>query len=208
MNDKPLLIIFARALHAGQVKTRLIPAFGADGALQIYRQLLWQTFAAAEAFPGDVQLWLDKPDVQLQQEATARGWSSFLQEGEGLGERMAGALSEGLGHAPRVLLIGSDCLLLDRPYFEQALDALGHTPVVFGASEDGGYVLLGSSRAAFWSSGRFRGVRFGGPHALQDSRACFAPEQTGVLAPLWDVDEPGDVARARSSGLLPSVTFS
>ena len=40
MNDKPLLIIFARALHAGQVKTRLIPAFGADGALQIYRQLL------------------------------------------------------------------------------------------------------------------------------------------------------------------------
>jgi len=38
VNDTPLLIIFARALHAGQVKTRLIPAFGAEGALQIYRQ--------------------------------------------------------------------------------------------------------------------------------------------------------------------------
>jgi len=204
----PLLIVFARALHPGQVKTRLIPGFGADGALQIYQQLLWQTFAAAEAFPGDVQLWLDKPDAQLQQEAAARGWSCFLQEGEDLGERMAGALSRGLSLTSRALLIGSDCLLLDQSYFEQALNVLDHTPVVFGASEDGGYVLLGSSQASLWSAGRFSGVRFGGPHALQDSRSCFTPEQTRVLPPLWDVDEPEDVARARSSGLLPPVTFS
>ena len=208
MTDTPLLMIFARALHAGQVKTRLIPGFGADGALQIYQQFLWQTFAAAEAFPGDVQLWLDMPDAPLQQEAAARGWSCFLQEGEDLGERMAGALSRGLSLTSRALLIGSDCLLLDQSYFEQALDALDHTPVVFGASEDGGYVLLGSSQASLWSADRFSGVRFGGPRALQDSRSCFTPEQTGVLPPLWDVDEPEDVARARSSGLLPPVTFS
>lgn len=208
MNDTPLLIIFARALHAGQVKTRLIPAFGAQGALQIYRQLLWRTFTAAEAFPGDVQLWLDKPDAQLQQEATARGWPLFLQDGKDLGERMAGALSRGLSLTSRVVLIGSDCLLLDQSYFGQALDALDHTPVVFGASEDGGYVLLGSAQASLWTADRFTGVRFGGPQALQDSRSCFTPEQTGVLPPLWDVDEPEDVARARSSGLLPPVTFS
>lgn len=208
MSDTPLLIIFARALHAGQVKTRLIPAFGADGALQIYQQLLWRTFAAAQTFPGDVQLWLDKPDAQLSQEATSRGWSCFLQHGGDLGERMAGALSRGLSHSSRVLLVGSDCLLLDPPYFEQALATLEHSPVVFGASEDGGYVLLGSGQASLWSTQRFRGVRFGGPHALQDSRACFAPKETAVLSPLWDVDEPEDVARARSSGLLPPVTFS
>lgn len=208
MNDTPLLIIFARALHAGQVKTRLVPAFGPDGALQIYQQLLRQTFIAAETFPGDVQLWLDKPDVSLSQQATARGWACFLQHGEDLGERMAGALSRGLSQTSRVLLVGSDCLLLDRPYFEQALAALDNRPVVFGASEDGGYVLLGSGQASLWSTERFRGVRFGGPHALLDSRACFAPEQTAVLPALWDVDEPEDVVRARSSGLLPSVTFS
>ena len=208
MSDTPLLIIFARALRAGQVKTRLIPAFGAEGALQIYQQLLWRTFAAAETFPGDVQLWLDQPDTHLSQEAATRGWSCFLQHGEDLGERMAGALLKGLSHASRVLLVGSDCLLLDQPYFEQALGALDNRPVVFGASEDGGYVLLGSGRGSLWSADRFHGVRFGGPHALQDSRACFAPEETAVLPPLWDVDEPEDVARARSSGLLPSVTFS
>lgn len=208
MTDTPLLIIFARALHAGQVKTRLVPAYGAEGALQIYRQLLWRTFSAAEAFPGDVQLWLDKPDAHLKQEATARGWSCFLQHDGDLGERMAGALSRGLCDFPRVLLVGSDCLLLNSPYFERALHALNHTPVVFGASEDGGYVLLGSSQASLWSADRFSGVRFGGPHALQDSRACFAPQQTAALPALWDVDEPYDVLRARSSGLLPPVIFS
>lgn len=208
MRDTPLLIIFARALHAGHVKTRLIQGFGADGALQIYQQLLWRTLAAAEYFSGDVQLWLDKPDAFLNAEAAARGWPCYLQHGDDLGERMARALSCGLSQSSRVLLVGSDCLLLDLPYFEQALNALNHTPVVFGASEDGGYVLLGSCQASLWSAERFRGVRFGGAHALQDSRACFAPAQTSTLPALWDVDEPEDVVRARSSGLLPPVSFS
>lgn len=205
MTDTPLLIIFARALQAGQVKTRLIANFGAEGAMQIYKQLLWRTFSAAQEFPGDVQLWLDKPDAALKAEATVRGWSCHLQSDGDLGERMARALSHGLGHFSRVLLIGSDCLLLGRPYFEQALHTLAHAPVVFGASEDGGYVLLGSSQASLWSAARFNGVRFGGHHALQDSCACFASEQIVVLPPLWDVDEASDVARARSSGLLPPV---
>ena len=86
MTDTPLLIIFARALQAGQVKTRLIANFGAEGAMQIYKQLLWRTFSAAQEFPGDVQLWLDKPDAALKAEATVRGWSCHLQsDGDQIG---------------------------------------------------------------------------------------------------------------------------
>ena len=102
-----------------------------------------------------------------------------------------------------MLLVGSDCAVLDQDYFEQALQALDKAPVVFGPSEDGGYVLIGSSSQALWHPKRFRGVRFGGEQALADSIACFPGERVVRLPVLWDVDTRDDVIRAQSCGLLP-----
>jgi rSAM/selenodomain-associated transferase 1 len=201
--SQPLLIVFARALQAGRVKTRLIPDFGEEGALTLYRLLLTRTIAAACGFPGRVQLWLDQADTELQALAQHHGWSCHLQQGEDLGEKMAQALNSGLAQADQVLLVGSDCAVLDQEYFEQALQALDKAPVVFGPSEDGGYVLIGSSRQALWHPQRFRDVRFGGEQALADSIACFVGERVVCLPILWDVDTRDDVIRAQSCGLLP-----
>lgn len=200
----PLLIVFARALEAGRVKTRLIPDYGEEGALQLYRLLLTRTLAAASQFPGQVALWLDREDPELAALAAANGWECRLQEGDDLGEKMALALHHGLGQAERVLLVGSDCVLLDRPYFDQALRALSSAPVVMGPSEDGGYVLIGSACRDLWHRQRFQGVRFGGEHALADSVARFPEEQVARLPVLWDVDTREDVVRAQSCGFLPS----
>ncbi|WP_303760935.1 TIGR04282 family arsenosugar biosynthesis glycosyltransferase [Alcanivorax jadensis] len=202
---QPLLIVFARALQAGKVKTRLIPHFGEEGALRLYRFLLTRTIAAACRFPGRVELWLDQPDRELQSLAERNGWSCHPQQGEDLGEKMALALNAGLSQADRVLLVGSDCAVLDQDYFEQALRALNSAPVVFGPSEDGGYVLVGSSRQSLWCRRRFQGVRFGGEHALADSAACFPGERVARLPALWDVDTRDDVLRAQSCGLLPVI---
>ena len=130
--SQPLLILFARALQAGRVKTRLIPQFGEQGALKLYRFLLTRTIAAACRFPGRVELWLDQPDTELQNLAERNGWSCHQQQGDDLGEKMALALNMGLSQAGRVLLIGSDCAVLGQEYFEQALTALETAPVVFG----------------------------------------------------------------------------
>lgn len=203
--SQPLLIIFARALQAGRVKTRLIPHFGEEGALKLYRFLLTRTIAAACRFPGRVELWLDQPDRELQSLAERNGWSCRQQQGGDLGEKMAQALNMGLGRADRVLLVGSDCAVLDQDYFEQALQALDKAPVVFGPSEDGGYVLIGSSRQTLWHRHRFQGVRFGGEHALADSAACFPGERVARLPVLWDVDTRDDVLRAQSCGYLPAI---
>lgn len=201
----PLLIVFARALQAGRVKTRLIPDFGEQGALRLYRFLLTRTIAAACRFPGKVELWLDRPDQELQALAGRNGWTCRLQQGADLGEKMALALNRGLEQAGQVVLVGSDCAVLDQGYFEQALQALTTVPVVFGPSEDGGYVLIGSSRQALWHRQRFQGVRFGTEHALADSAACFPGEQVARLPVLWDVDTRDDVLRAQSCGYLPAV---
>lgn len=202
--DQDLLIVFARALQPGKVKTRLMPAVGADGALKVYRQLLDSTFAAARGFPGDVELWLDCPDVTLAARAQRLGWCWRLQQGADLGERMSMAILQGLSHYRRVLLVGSDCLRLDRRYFQQALDALVTDDVVFGASEDGGYVLLGSATAALWKRNPFSAVRWGSAHALADSQEALVSfaRRVSVLPPLWDVDEPEDLARAVAEGLI------
>ena len=196
------LLVFARALRPGRVKTRLIGDFGETGALDIYRQLLMGTLALARTFPGQVELWLDAPDPSLETLAREQGWVCCLQQGDNLGDRMTFAMARALAHAQRVLLVGSDCPVLTPAYLEQALDALQRRPVVFGASEDGGYVLLGSSQAALWNAERFAGVRWSTAQTLQDSLACFSAQHTQVLPPLWDVDTAQDVARARATGLL------
>ena len=43
------ILIFAKAPEAGRVKTRLIPALGAEGAADLYRRLLRSTIHWIEA---------------------------------------------------------------------------------------------------------------------------------------------------------------
>ena len=47
--DQPRLSIFARWPEPGQVKTRLIPSLGAEGAAVVYARLLAHTVAVATA---------------------------------------------------------------------------------------------------------------------------------------------------------------
>ena len=199
-----LLLVFARAPRRGRVKTRLIPELGEDTALDVHQRLLDRTLREAAAFPGRARLMLDDHDDRLAAHAREIGLEVGLQHGGGLGERMNAALRDGLQEAPRVLLVGSDCPVLDQTYLALAVDGLDNARVVLGASEDGGYVLIGGSDASVWHDGRFEGVRLGTDYAMADTLVALndvAPVK--VLPPLWDVDIPEDVTRARNLGVLP-----
>ena len=51
------IVVFAKAPQPGRVKTRLIPALGAEGAAALATRMLARTLAAAaEAAPGGVEL--------------------------------------------------------------------------------------------------------------------------------------------------------
>ena len=199
-----LLLVFARAPRRGRVKTRLIPELGEDTALDVHQRLLDRTLLQAAAFPGRARLMLDDHDDRLAAHAREMGLEVGLQHGGGLGERMNAALRDGLQEAARVLLVGSDCPVLDQTYLALAVDGLNQARVVLGASEDGGYVLIGGSDALVWHDGRFEGVRLGTAYAMADTLVALndvAPVR--VLPPLWDVDIPEDVTRARNLGVLP-----
>lgn len=201
---EPAIIVFARALEPGRVKTRLIPALGEQGALAVYSRLLDHTLEMVRACAVPVYLYGTHADASLTDRAARHRISFERQQGAGLGQRMARALSaeHARGHE-RLLLVGSDCPVLSVKYLREALEKLAQSDFVLGPAEDGGYVLIGSRAMATWADDPLSTVRFGGDRALEDTRHALATHgRVQLLEPLWDLDEPGDWRRARAAGLL------
>jgi rSAM/selenodomain-associated transferase 1 len=115
------------------------------------------------------------------------------QVGDNLGERMANALAHGLARFDQVVLVGSDCVQLDKDYLQKAFDALDETPVVYGPASDGGYVLIGMTGSV---APVFTGVCWGSELVMQQSRrlAAATGNRWVELATLSDVDRYEDLA--------------
>ena len=143
------VIVFAKAPVAGQAKTRLIPALGAEGAAALAARLLDHAMQqAAEAGLGAIELCV-APDAThpLLQAAAARHGAVLSVQGEGdLGARMQRALSRRLAGHARVLLIGTDAPSLDAGVLQAAAQALAAHDAVFVPALDGGYALVGLAR--------------------------------------------------------------
>ena len=151
MKNKKLLLIFIKNPQKGNVKTRLAKTMGDEKAYQIYLKLLDHTIEVAGNVNAHKQIWYssfieesdgleEKPsdsyDVQFEKK---------LQQGDNLGERMAGAFKEGFGEGfERILIIGSDCPEITHQIIEEGFDRLEQVDAVIGPSEDGGYYLIGS----------------------------------------------------------------
>jgi len=192
------ILVFAKAPEPGQVKTRLIPALGAEGAAELYMRLLKQTVvsvAAADLAP--VQLWCapNSTHAFFQQLACRYELSLYDQSGVDLGERMSSAADLALKESEAVVLIGADCPMLGSVYLSQSLQWLmdGNDAVV-GPAEDGGYVLLGLRQN---DAVLFEEMPWGGDQVLRLTRERLA----GLgwcwqeLEPLWDIDRPSDLER-------------
>jgi len=198
-----LLMQFAKWPQPWKVKTRLIPALGVDGALQAHITLSLQVLDNLCATGFDVSFWWDRSLEQPPEEAEsllanieAARVPQCIQQGRDLGERMFGALSEGIAGYTRAVVIGSDCPSADPGYVRSAVAALEHCDVVLGPSDDGGYVLMGARRL---SPGVLSGIEWGTAGVLEQTQERMAAAGLSVylLAPRWDVDEPEDWLRFR-----------
>lgn len=140
------LLVFARNPVAGQVKTRLIPALGPQGAADLYRELLENTLhAATQIAEAQTEIWLadgqPTPPTQSLLDRYDLPWHA--QSGRDLGERMQHAIECALRTSQSVVLIGSDCAEFTPDYLNAAFTALDEYPVVIGPAADGGYLLIG-----------------------------------------------------------------
>lgn len=188
------LIIFAKAPVAGQAKTRLIPALGAQGAAALAEKLL--DHAVSQALKTDfahLELCVT-PDAthaafkRLLSQSNGRLCMSIQGDGD-LGQRMDGALTRCLQHHRRALVIGTDAPSLDADVLKAADQALADQEAVFVPAVDGGYALVGLTRPA---PQLFADMHWSTPYVMAESRA--RAKRSGLrwveLAPLVDIDEP------------------
>ena len=218
------IVVFAKAPQPGRVKTRLIPALGAEGAAALAARMLARTLAAAaeaveataarrsvEAIdtveatgtagprPGGVELCASPApgDPAWRAVAVSAGlrWSA---QGEGdLGARLAGAARRVIAGGERVLLIGTDCPALDAACLRAAATALDEVEAVIVPSVDGGYALLGLRR---FDPSLFEGIAWSTPTVAAATRARLAALAWSwrELPALHDIDVPADLVHLPS----------
>ncbi|MGF2686456.1 TIGR04282 family arsenosugar biosynthesis glycosyltransferase [Marinobacter sp. DUT-3] len=196
-----LVMQFSKWPEEGRVKTRLMPALGASGALAAHVRLSLEVLdnLIASGFP--VQFWWDRPLDQAPAAAApvlskldAAQITTGIQQGDNLGQRMEAALARVLEDHDKALVVGSDCPSVDPDYVRQAVTELDTSDVVLGPSNDGGYVMIGARRVV---AGMLDGVNWGTGSVLDQTCTGMAGLglSVGLLPPRWDVDEPEDWQR-------------
>lgn len=191
-------IVFAKAPRAGQAKTRLEPALGAEGAAALAARLLdhavQQAADAAKALGAGLQLCVT-PDIHdpLFAPLAQRHGLTLTAQGPGdLGERMHRALAHALALSDRALLMGTDAPALDTALLLQANQALDQADAVFVPALDGGYALVGLNTPA---PALFVDMVWSTAAVMQDTRARAqrAGLRLAELAPVADIDEAQDL---------------
>ncbi len=191
------LILFARAPVEGVVKTRLIPALGAAGAVRVYEALLAHALAVARDAPL-AQRYLYVADRAafdyFSTHEPARDFTLAKQStAQDLGQRMHAACAEALRAHARVLLMGTD--LVDITAGDLALAAhwlASDAELVLGPTADGGYWLVGLRTA---DSALFRGIHWstGAVYAQTVERLARAQRTWRALPLRHDVDDARDL---------------
>ena len=199
------ILIFAKAPISGQVKTRLIPVLGADGAARLHYEMVQQTVerVAASAL-APLQLWctpgIDEPlfdNLKNRSEIKL-----FEQLGVDLGARMLHAFNVALQSASFAVAIGTDWPALDTGVIATALQRLQQgDDAVLGPAEDGGYVLLALRKV---DPRLFTEIAWGSAQVLTQTqqRLRRLQWQWSELPTSWDLDRPEDFTRALGAGLV------
>jgi len=190
------IVIFAKAPIAGAVKTRLIPALGAQGAARLAHRMLTHTVAeAVAAGAGPVELCVSpSPIASVWQSVALSTNVSWSDQSHGdLGTRMARAVRRVTEAGESIVLIGTDCPQLDRSLLRAAASSLQHYDATISPTTDGGYVLLGLRR---YDPALFRDIVWSTPTVASETLSRLT--QLGWTVQhnpiVRDIDQPDDLA--------------
>lgn len=140
------LILFTKAPHICRVKTRMSPALSHRECLFLHKKL---TENAIRQFRSNnrFKLIIYTTRIDKVRHLYPRGISVKKQTGSNLGFKMHNAIMHEMKNTQHVVLIGSDCLMLDINYVYSAFENLSKAnDIVLGPTIDGGYVLIGMKK--------------------------------------------------------------
>jgi rSAM/selenodomain-associated transferase 1 len=194
-----LVGIMAKAPVAGQAKTRLIPALGADGAARLQRHMLLDTIGLTlAALEGHGSISIVCPTAADR--ATLQG---LVPAEIGIVAHERGDLMSGLDYAltyhldqgyEQVVLLDGDSPTLPAHYLRSAFEQLTSDAVVLGPTLDGGYYLIGACRPR---PALFDWTQLNSATICQQTqaRAESLGARVALLPPWYDVDTAEDLER-------------
>ena len=202
------IVVFAKAPLAGFVKTRLIPALGAQGAAALASRMLSHTLAQALAAGEQaVELCMSPAPLDAAWKSVARPQAvESSAQGEGdLGERMNRAMNRALARQQGpVLLMGTDCPALNTAHILEAARQLEQHDAVLVPAADGGYVMIGLRLPC---PGLFTDMAWSTPvvacETLHRMASLGLRVWQGPL--LHDIDEPADLQYLPASFTSPPL---
>ncbi len=188
-------LLFVKNPQPGQVKTRLHPSCSPAAAAALYRAFILDSAAILAGSSAVAKVVAYAPATAAEAMRDLLGESAFElvpQPEVDLGQRMDRLVrwSRARG-ARRTVIIGSDSPSLPSSHIDQALEMLEEHEVVLGPSTDGGYYLVGQSRA---NSALFEGVDWSTGRVLEQTLDRLGEEGLGLLPPWYDVDTPSEAA--------------
>ncbi|MEO6914617.1 MAG: TIGR04282 family arsenosugar biosynthesis glycosyltransferase [Chitinophagaceae bacterium] len=184
------LIIFAKNLVHGRVKTRLAATIGNDRAMKIYQQLINYTCSVVNKLDCNKMVYYSD-HIEWNDEWMATGRE--VQCGEGLGERMEHAFKAELKKVDgKTLIIGTDCFEITDQIILEAFSKLEQCDVVIGPASDGGYYLLGMKKC---HSELFKNISWSTGSVFDSTLSiCHSLQLRYHLMPvLNDIDEEKDL---------------
>ena len=194
-DSRGILQVFSKPPSAGEVKKRLIPTLGEDGATALYQKMLERTLnTACNSGFASVDLWCsDSSHPAIRRLIADRPVRLQQQQGQDLGERMAYALNQALARERFAVLIGCDCPAMTTHDLRRAAGWLrSGADAVVGPARDGGYYLIALRRLLL---DLFKDIAWGTDTVLEETRARL--RRAGVtwheLPVYTDIDRPEDL---------------
>jgi rSAM/selenodomain-associated transferase 1 len=182
----PSLLLFAKAPIEAEVKTRLIPQYGAPKALAVYHALLQASQHLLQGWPYPKDLWTNQFWPHGHEAFTDAFDELHLQQGVDLGAKMWHAAQ---AYSGPCILIGADCPYLNAQHLEETRQALQSHDVVLGPAADGGYTLIAWNEA---KKAWFEDVAWSTDQVLAQTLEKMQGLKVHLLERLADIDEPSD----------------
>lgn len=194
--------LFAKPPVPGRVKTRLAATVGQVEAAELAAALLRDAWDVVTACPWARPV-LATTDVGGHDDlGPVEAWD----QGDGdLGARVARILSRAVAEGGEAFAVGADTAGLSVDGLTAARRVLQTHPAVLGASDDGGFWLLG---VRVVPQGLLAGLPWSQPTTCAATSVRLTERLGGVgfTTPGWDVDRPQDLQRLvdeADAGILP-----
>ena len=139
------VIVFLKVPQKTSVKTRLAKSLGPEVATNLYTHFVTDILTTLKRSRHKHIICFYPPDAQPEA-AEWMGHDQILwpQQGDGLGARMANALTRSFSNGyQKALLMGTDFPDLSTQVIDTAFHSLTANDAVIGPAVDGGYYLIG-----------------------------------------------------------------